>query len=97
MSKILFQFSGHKVEKIMCISPAERGQKVEVEYVQTFIAVSLYVGVAHCSCEAISLIIHRVKVHILVNNKLQKKFGHTRLLPLAIFWPFSTGLYSHFI
>ncbi len=35
------------------LSPAARGQKVEVEYVQTFIAVSWYVGVAHCSCEAI--------------------------------------------
>ncbi len=54
---------------ISLISPAERGQKVEVEYVQTFIAVSWYVGVARCSCEAV--IIHRIKVHILVNNKLQ--------------------------
>ncbi len=41
-----------------------------------------------------SLIIHRVKVHIPVNNKLQQKFGHTRLLPPAIFWPFSTGLHT---
>ncbi len=36
-------------------SPAARGQKVEVEYVQTFIAVSYYVGVARCSCEAVCL------------------------------------------
>ncbi len=27
-----------------------------------------------------------------MNNKLQKHFGHTRLLPPDHFWPFSTGL-----
>ncbi len=46
-------------------SPAAGGQKVEVEYVQTFIAGCLHVGVACCSCEVV------IKVHIPVNNKLQ--------------------------
>ncbi len=52
---------------------------------------SEYLGEKNCPRDTI-LIIHRIKVHILVNNKLRKKFGYTRLLPTAIFWPFSTGL-----
>ena len=31
-------------------------------------------------------------VHIPVNHKIQKHFGHTRLLPRGLFLPFSTGL-----
>ncbi len=42
-------------------------------------------------------IIHRIKVHILVNNKPQKKFGHTRLLPLALFGPFLLDYGEHYI
>ena len=38
--------------------------------------------------------IHRIWVHIPVNNKLQKHFGHTRFLPTSHFGPFLLAYYK---
>ncbi len=60
-------------------SQAAGGPKEEVEYIQTFFAVSCSHGWVPPSCEVLT--VYRMMAHFPLNNNMQTDFGHTGLLP----------------